>query len=316
MTALKGKRVWVAGHNGMVGLAVRRRLASEDCEILIAPRQELDLRSQQDVRAWIAAKRPELVFVTAATVGGIHANSSRPAEFIFDNLMIETNIIESSYRCGVEKILFLGSSCIYPREAPQPMREGALLTGPLEPTNQWYSIAKIAGIKLCEAYRQQYGCDFISAMPTNLYGIGDNFNPLYSHVLPALIQKFHAAKTSGEREVTLWGSGKPRREFLYVDDCADALVFLMKNYSGAQHVNVGTGEDLTIAELASVVANIIGFSGNVRYDASMPDGVMRKLLDVSAIHAMGWRTITSLEDGIRATYDWYCRSAAEGTLRS
>ena len=316
MTLLKGKRVWIAGHHGMVGSAVRRRLASEDCELLFAPRGQLDLRSQQDVRVWVGANRPDLVFVTAATVGGIHANNSRPAEFIYDNLMIETNIIESSYRCGVEKLLFLGSSCIYPREAPQPIREASLLTGELEPTNQWYSIAKIAGIKLCEAYRQQYGCNFISAMPTNLYGPGDNFHPRYSHVLPALLSKMHAAHERGDREVVVWGTGQVRREFLHVEDCADALVFLMKNYDGEEHVNVGTGVDLTIAELASLIADIVGLNATIRYDASMPDGTPRKLLDVSRIHGLGWQAKTSLSDGVRQTYAWYKSELARGTVRS
>ena len=313
---LKGRRVWVAGHSGMVGSAICRRLAREECNFLWAEFPEVDLRRPPDVDKWVAENRPEFVFVAAATVGGINANNTRQAEFIYDNLMIEANVIQAAYKNGVAKLLFLGSSCIYPREAPQPMNEDALLTGPLEPTNQWYAIAKIAGIKLCEAYRLQYGCNFISAMPTNLYGFGDNFHLQYSHVLPALIAKMHIAKMEERREVGLWGTGQPRREFLNVDDCADALVFLMKTYDGQQHVNIGTGTDLTVAELAGLIARVVGFEGAIRYDSSMPDGPVQKLLDVSMINALGWRARVGLEDGIRATYEWYRREVARNNVRA
>ncbi len=254
----------------------------------------------------MAASKPQAVFVPAATVGGILANDTRPAEFLYDNLMIEANIIDAARRVGVEKLLFLGSSCIYPKLAPQPLREDSLLTGPLEPTNQWYAVAKIAGIKLCQAYRRQYGCDFISAMPTNLYGIGDNFDLQSSHVMPALMAKMHAAKLAGASSVTIWGTGTPRREFLYVEDCADALVFLMKNYSEEEHVNVGSGADLTIHELAEIIRRIVGFEGEIVTDPSKPDGTPRKLLDVSRLASWGWRPGVSLEQGIAEVYRWYC----------
>ncbi|MGH7341901.1 MAG: GDP-L-fucose synthase family protein, partial [Candidatus Rokuibacteriota bacterium] len=253
---LKGKRVWVAGHRGMAGSATVRRLASEDCELLTASRDEVDLRRQEAVEAWMAKTRPQAVFVAAATVGGILANSTRPAEFLYDNLAIETNIIHAAWKVGVEKLLLLGSSCIYPRLAPQPMTEDALLTGPLEPTNEWYAVAKIAGIKLCQAYRRQYGCDFIAAMPTNLYGPGDNYDPQSSHVAAAMQVKVHRAKQTGAPSIEIWGSGTPRREFLYVDDLGDALVFLMKRYSAEPHINVGTGSDITVRELAELVAKV------------------------------------------------------------
>jgi len=316
MTELAGRRVWVAGHNGMVGGALCRRLAGEGCEILLSDRRAVDLRRQAEVESWVESNKPELVFVAAAKVGGIHANDIKPAEFLYDNLMIEANIIEASRRTGVEKLLFLGSSCIYPRDAAQPMAESALLTGPLESTNQWYAIAKIAGIKLCQAYRRQFGCNYISAMPTNLYGPGDNFHPAFSHVLPALLSKMHAAKEGGDAEVAVWGSGRPLREFLYVEDCADALVFLMKHYDGEEHVNVGTGEDLSIAGLVEVITQIVGLKAQIRYDASMPDGTPRKLMDVSRLNALGWRAKTSLSDGIRRTYDWYRQQVADGGVRS
>ena len=307
-TPLAGRRVWVAGHRGMVGAALCRRLARESCEILSVGRDEADLRRQSEVEAWMAKTRPELVFVAAATVGGIHANDTRPAEFIYDNLMIEANIIQASHKLAVRKLLFLGSSCIYPREAPQPMAEDALLTGPLEPTNQWYAIAKIAGIKLCQAFRRQYGCDFISAMPTNLYGIGDNFDLMNSHVLPALMVKIDRAKQSGAETVEIWGSGRPRREFLFCDDLADALVFLMQHYSEEKHVNVGTGVDVTIREAAELMAEVVGFKGRFVFNTEKPDGMMRKLLDVDLLSGLGWRARTSLKDGLTETYRWFLES--------
>jgi GDP-L-fucose synthase len=304
--SLEGKRVWVAGHRGMVGSALVRRLASENCEILSVGRETVDLTRQEQVENWMAAARPHAVFVPAATVGGILANDSRPAEFIYENLMIESNIVHASWRTGVEKLLFLGSSCIYPKFAPQPMSEDALLTGPLEPTNQWYALAKIAGVKLCQAYRRQYGCDFISAMPTNLYGPGDNFDLQTSHVMPALIAKMHEAKQSGADTVTIWGTGTPRREFMYVEDCADALVFLMKSYSEEGHINVGVGEDISILELAELIRRIVGFEGQIVRDATKPDGTPRKLMDVSRLNGLGWKASTPLDDGVEKLYDWYC----------
>ncbi|HUD50037.1 GDP-L-fucose synthase [Parvibaculum sp.] len=304
--SLEGKKVFVAGHRGMVGSALLRRLASESCEILTVGRDKVDLRRQAEVEDWMAASRPNAVFVPAATVGGILANDTRPGEFIYDNLMIEANLVEAARRVGVEKLLFLGSSCIYPKLAPQPMREEALLTGPLEPTNQWYAIAKIAGIKLCQAYRRQYGCDFISAMPTNLYGIGDNFDLQSSHVMPALMAKMHEAKLRHAPSVTIWGTGTPRREFLYVDDCADALVFLMKTYSGEEHVNVGSGSDLTIRELAGAIGKVVGFEGEILTDPTKPDGTPRKLMDGSRLAALGWAPKVPLEQGIAEVYRWYC----------
>ncbi len=307
---LRGKRVWVAGHRGMVGAALVRRLADEDCEVLTADRRRVDLRRQAETEDWLAESRPQAVFVAAARVGGILANDSRPAEFLYDNLVIETNVIHAAHRVGVEKLLFLGSSCIYPKLAPQPMAEDALLTGPLEPTNRWYALAKIAGIMLCQAYRRQHGTDFISAMPTNLYGPNDNFDLESSHVLPALIRKVHEAKRLGRTEVEVWGTGAPRREFLYVDDLTDALVHLMKHYSGEDHINVGTGEDITIGELAELVAEVVGYAGSFRYDTSRPDGAPRKLLDVGRLSALGWRATTGLREGIRATYAWYLENPA------
>lgn len=303
--SLLGKRVWVAGHRGMVGSAIVRRLAPEGCEVLTAGRETVDLRRQAEVEEWMGVHRPQAVFVPAATVGGIFANDTRPAEFIYDNMMIEANIIHSAWQTGVEKLLFLGSSCIYPKLAPQPIPEDALLTGPLEPTNQWYAVAKIAGIKLAQAYRRQYGCDFISAMPTNLYGLGDNFDPQYSHVLPALIARMHAARQARAPSMAIWGTGTPRREFLYVDDCADALVFLMKNYSDEGHINVGSGSDLTIRELAELVRRVVGFDGEIVTDTSKPDGTPRKLMDVSRLSSLGWRASTPLEEGVARVYAWY-----------
>lgn len=308
---LDGRRIWVAGHNGMVGSAICRRLASESCEVVTATRAQVDLRRQAETEAWMSSERPDAVFLAAATVGGIHANDTRPAEFIYENLAIETNVIEAARAVGVKKLMFLGSSCIYPRLAPQPMREDALLTGPLEPTNEWYAVAKIAGIELCRAYRRQYGCDFISAMPTNLYGPHDNFDLDSSHVVPALIAKAHLAKTSGAAEMTVWGSGAPRRELLYVDDLADALVHLMKTYSDESHVNVGTGEDVTIDALAQTVCDVVGYRGARHYDRSKPDGAPRKLLDVGRLHALGWRAKTPLRDGLARTYDFYLKHVAD-----
>ena len=306
---LAGRRVWVAGHGGMVGAALVRRLAREDCEILTVGRAEVDLRRQSDVEAWLADVRPQAVVMAAATVGGIQANDSRPAEFIYDNLAIETNVVHGAWRCGVEKLVFLGSSCIYPRDAAQPMAEDALLTGPLEATNQWYAVAKIAGLKLCQAYRRQYGCDFITAMPANLYGPGDNFDPASSHVIAALLHKAHEAKTAGAEALAVWGSGQPRREFLYVEDLADALVFLLQSYSQEAHVNVGAGKDIAIGELAAMIAEVVGFAGDLAFDPSKPDGTPRKLLDVSRLRALGWAPSTGLRDGLAQTYRWYCENA-------
>jgi GDP-L-fucose synthase len=302
---LAGKRVWVAGHRGMVGSALVRRLEREGCEILTATRQECDLARQEQVERWMSAARPQAVLVAAAKVGGILANDTWPADFLYDNLMIEANVIHTAWKVGVEKLLFLGSSCIYPKHAPQPMSEDSLLTGPLEPTNEWYAIAKIAGIKLCQAYRRQHGCDFISAMPTNLYGPGDNFDLMSSHVVPALIAKMHDAKQSGAEEVEIWGTGTPRREFLHVDDLADACVHLLQVYSGQEHVNVGCGEDLTIAELAETVRRVVGFAGRLRYNSERPDGTPRKLLDTSRLNALGWRPRIALADGLAEAYRWY-----------
>lgn len=307
---LAGKRVWVAGHRGLVGGALIRRLTAETCEILTATHDEVDLRRQAETEAWIAARRPDVVIVAAATVGGIYANDTRPAEFIYDNLAIETNVIHGAWRAGAEKILMLGSACIYPRLASQPMVEEALLTGPLEPTNQWYAIAKIAGLMMCEAYRRQYGFDAISAQPINVYGPGDNFDLDSSHVVPALMAKAHRAKVAGEKTLTVWGSGRPRREFMYADDLADALVFLLKHYSGPVPLNIGTGEELTIRELAETVAAAVGFKGELVFDSTKPDGMPRKLLDVGKIKALGWEPKTSLREGLAETYAWYEKNVA------
>lgn len=303
--SLSGLKVWVAGHTGMAGSSIVRRLQSETCEILTVARREVDLRRQSAVEEWMEHHRPDAVFLAAGTVGGILANSTRPAEFLYDNLQIELNIIQASRNVGVKKLLFLGSSCIYPREAAQPMTEEALLTGPLEPTNEAYAIAKIAGIKLCEAYRRQYGCDFISAMPTNLYGIGDNFDLQQGHVAAALIAKFHRAKIENQPSVELWGSGRPLREFLFVDDLADALIFMMKHYSDAPHLNVGTGREISILDLAKLLGSIVGYQGEIVFDASKPDGMMRKVMQVDRLASLGWRASTSVEEGFRAAYRWY-----------
>lgn len=307
---IAGKRIFVAGHRGMVGSALVRRLADEDCTVLTASRLELDLTRQADVEAWMRAHRPDAVIMAAAKVGGILANATHPADFLADNLAIELNVIGSAFDIGVEKFVFLGSSCIYPKFAPQPIVEGALLTGPLEETNEAYAIAKIAGIKLCEAYRTQHGVDFVSAMPTNLYGPNDNFDLQSSHVLPALIRKAHDAKVQGKPELILWGTGTPRREFLHVDDCADAVVGVLKSYSETEHINIGSGTDLTILELAQTVARVVGFEGDLKTDASKPDGTPRKLMSAEKLQAMGWRPKISLEDGISQTYDWFLAHVA------
>jgi GDP-L-fucose synthase len=311
--SLEGKRVWVAGHRGMVGAAIVRRLRDEGCDILIASRHDVDLRLQSETRAWMEDTKPDAVFLAAGKVGGILANNTYPADFIYDNLMIVANVIEAAYRIGVEKLLFLGSSCIYPKLAEQPIVEDALLSGPLEPTNEWYAIAKIAGIKLAQAYRKQHGCDFISAMPTNLYGPGDNFDLQSSHVMPALIRKAHEAKLRGDKEMVVWGSGTPRREFLHVDDCADACVHLIKTYSGVSHVNVGSGEDITILELTQLVCKIVGFEGKIVHDLSKPDGTPRKLMSADMIRKLGWQPKIPLEQGIRETYQLFCAGEMDRT---
>lgn len=302
----KEDKIYIAGHRGLVGAAIVRQLQREDYSQLITrTRAELDLTSQSAVQEFFAAERPDYVYMAAAKVGGIQANNSYPADFIRDNLQIELNVIDAAYKTGAQKLLFLGSSCIYPKFAPQPMREDCLLTGPLEETNEWYAIAKIAGIKLCQAYRRQYGFNAISLMPTNLYGPGDNFHLANSHVLPALIRKFHEAKTSAAKEVVVWGTGSPRREFLHVDDLADAAVFLMQEYAGEEIVNVGVGNDLTIDELANLVRDVVGFAGEIVYDASKPDGTPRKLLDVSKLTKLGWQAHISLRQGVEETYRWF-----------
>jgi len=298
---LAGKKVYVAGHKGMVGSALVRRLASEGCNVLVAPR-EVDLREQLEVREWFAINRPDAVLLAAAKVGGILANDSRPAEFIYDNLMIEANIIEAARQVEVEKLLFLGSSCIYPRMAEQPIVEDSLLTGPLEPTNQWYAIAKIAGIKLCQAYARQYGCRFVSAMPTNLYGPGDNYDLQSSHVLPALIRKAHEARQAGNPTLEIWGTGSPLREFLHVDDLADACVFLLKHYEDSEPINVGSGDEVSILDLAKLVGETTGFVGEIVTDPSKPDGTPRKLLDSSRLAGLGWQRKIQLKDGMADAY--------------
>jgi GDP-L-fucose synthase len=313
---LAGRRVWVAGHRGMVGAALVRRLKQEDCEILTVDRQEVDLTKQEAVERWMLEIRPQAVFLAAAKVGGILANDSYPAEFLYENLMLEANIIHAAWKADVEKLVFLGSSCIYPKCAPQPVPEEALLTGPLEPTNEWYAIAKIAGIKLVQAYRKQHGCDFISAMPTNLYGPGDNYDLETSHVLPALIRKTHEAKVRGDREMPIWGSGTPRREFLHADDCADALAHIMRTYSEVEHINVGSGEDLSILELARLVCEVVGFNGEIAHDLAMPDGTPRKLLDSKKMRALGWRPRIPLRDGIANAYRSFLDDSAASRIGS
>jgi len=302
---LTGKRVWVAGHRGMAGSAIARRLARESCELVTATRSELDLLRQADVNAWMADEEIDVVFLAAGTVGGIMANSTRPAEFLYDNVVMASNVIHAAWRTGVKKLLFLGSSCIYPRLAQQPMREEMLLTGALEPTNESYAIAKIAGIKLCEAFRRQYGCDFVSVMPTNLYGPGDRYDAESGHVVAALIMKIHAAKSANRPAVELWGTGTARREFLYSEDLADACVFVMKNYSGTMFLNVGTGKDMTILELAQSIAKVIGWEGRFTLNTSKPDGMPRKVMDVSRLAALGWSAPTDFETGMKEAYRWY-----------
>jgi GDP-L-fucose synthase len=308
--SVSGKRVWVAGHRGMVGGALVRRLAREECTVLTASRAELDLMRPDAVRAWMEWARPDAVIVAAAKVGGIVANDTLPASFLYENLIIETTIIHAAYEAKVEKLLFLGSSCIYPRMAAQPIVEDALMTGPLEPTNEWYAIAKIAGIKLAQAYRQQYGCDFISAMPTNLYGPGDNYDLTSSHVVPALLRKAHEAKLTGAARMTIWGSGTPRREFMHVDDCADALVHVLKAYSARDHINIGSGTDVTILEVARVVCEVVGYTGEITLDTSKPDGTPRKLMSSARLDALGWRSRIGLRDGLAATYATFLREHA------
>lgn len=302
---LTGKRIFIAGHRGMVGSALVRRLANEPCDVLTATRAKLDLTDTTAVDAWIAQEKPDAMIVAAAKVGGIHANDSQPADFLYDNLMIEANLIHAAHRHGVEKLLFLGSTCIYPKLAPQPLKEEYLLTGPLEPTNEWYAIAKIAGIKLCQAYRKQHGADFISAQPTNLYGPGDNYDLNNSHVLPALLRKFHEAKENGDPSVTLWGSGTPLREFLHVDDLADALVFLLQNYSGDVPLNVGSGSEVSIRELAEEIAKVVGYEAELVFDSTKPDGTPRKQVDSTRLHELGWNGARSLTQGLQDTYQSY-----------
>ena len=302
---LEGKKVWIAGATGMVGSATLRKLDTEDCDLLVPDRANLDLLNQENVNRWCAANKPDVVIIAAATVGGILANSTRPAEFIYNNLIIASNIIHASYLNKVKKLLFLGSACIYPRETSQPITEDALLTGPLEPTNEWYAIAKIAGIKMCEAYRKQYGCDYISAQPNNLYGPGDNFDLKSSHVIPALIHKAHIAKIKGKKNMGVWGTGLVQREFLHVDDCADALVHLLKHYNGVNQINIGTGEEVTIKGLAEIICEVVGFTGELRFDARKPDGSPRKLLDNSRMESLNWKSSITLKTGLQSTYQWF-----------
>jgi GDP-L-fucose synthase len=313
---LRSKRVWVAGHRGLVGSALVRRLQSEGCEIVAAPRDSVDLRRPDQVERWMRETKPQAVFLAAARVGGIYANDTRPAEFIYDNLMIQSNVVEASRRVGVEKLMLLGSSCIYPRLAPQPIPEAALLTGPLEPTNQWYAIAKIAGIKLGQAYRRQYGCDFISVMPTNLYGPGDNFDLMQSHVVPALLVKAHQAKLAQAPTMEVWGTGAVRREFLFVDDAADGMVFLMQNFSEEKIVNLGPGFDVPIRDLVDMICRVVGYKGGIRYDASRPDGAPRKMVDTSYAASLGWRARTPFIAGLEETYRWYVDNVASESRRA
>jgi GDP-L-fucose synthase len=308
--ALKGRRIWVAGHRGMVGSACLRRLAREDCEILTVDRRSVDLRDQAAVFRWMMDARPQIVILAAARVGGILANDTHPARFLYDNLAIGANVIEGARRAGVERLLFLGSSCIYPRLAPQPMAESALLTGALEPTNEWYAIAKIAGVKLCQAYRREYGADFISAMPANLYGPNDNYDPLGGHAVAGLLRRMHEARRDGAAQVTVWGTGTPRREFLHVDDLADACVFLLERYSGEAPINVGSGADVSIGELAGLIRETVGFSGGLVFDPAKPDGAPRKLMDVTRLTDAGWTSAIGLREGLADAYGWYLRNVA------
>ncbi len=314
MFDLAGQRVFVAGHRGMVGTALVRRLAQDPVTVLTVPRREVDLTCQAAVERWVADHRPTVVIIAAAKVGGIHANATWPAAFLYDNLMIAANLVHAAHRHGVAKLLFLGSSCIYPRAAAQPITEDQLLTGPLEPTNQWYAVAKIAGVKLCQAYRRQHGADFISAMPTNLYGPHDNYHPLDSHVPAALIRRCHEAKRARAPEVAVWGTGRPTREFLYVDDLADASVHLLKHYSDPEPVNIGTGEEISIADFAALVRDVVGYSGRLTFDTGRPDGMPRKRLDVSRLTALGWRAATPLRTGLERAYAWFCDAERAGTL--
>ena len=310
MYDLAGKKIWVSGHKGMVGSAIIRRLASEDCEVLTSDRS-VDLRDPHLVKEWMQDNRPDAVIIAAARVGGIMANDLQPANFIYDNTMIAANQVHAAHEAGVEKLMFLGSSCIYPKHAPQPMSEDALLTGPLEPTNQWYAVAKIAGIKLCQAYRAQYGDDFISVMPTNLYGPGDNYDLNTSHVLPALLRKMHEAKISAAAKVEIWGSGNPLREFMHVDDLADACVFLLKQYSATEHINVGSGIETSIRDLAKTIAQIVGFEGKLVFDQTKPDGTPRKLMDSTRLHDLGWTPSINLEDGVAGVYEQFKSSIVD-----
>jgi GDP-L-fucose synthase len=312
---LRNARVFVAGHRGMVGAAVCRRLEQESCDVLTVGRDKVDLRDQAAVRAWFKRERPDTVVLAAAKVGGILANDTYPADFLYDNLALEANVIEAAFANGVGRLLFLGSSCIYPALAPQPMTEDALLTGPLERTNEWYAIAKIAGLKLCAAYRRQHGADYISAMPTNLYGPGDNFDLSKSHVIPALMRKAHDARLASAASMVVWGTGTPRREFLHVDDAADAMVHLLKTYSSDIHVNVGCGEDISIRDLTALVAKVVGFEGKIETDPTKPDGTPRKLLDVSRLLATGWRPRIGLEEGLSTTYEWFLNHIELGDAR-
>ncbi len=305
--SLKNKKIWVAGHKGMVGSALCRRLESEKCDIIVARKSELDLTRQEETEKWIAKNKPDVVIMAAAKAGGIIANNNAQADFLYDNLSMAQNVIHGSYKAGVNKLLYLGSSCIYPKNAEQPIKEEYFLSGKLEPTNEGYAIAKIAGLKLCEKYRQQYGCDFISAMPCNLYGVNDRFDEEKSHVIPALIMKFHKAVIQNLPEISIWGSGTPLREFLYVDDLADACVFLLKNYSASSHVNVGSGYDISIGKLAEMIADIVGYKGNIIFDKSKPDGMKRKLMDISKMSSMGWMAKTSLNDGLKKAYEYYLK---------
>ena len=315
MSLDKNAKVYVAGHRGLVGSAVVRSLGRQGFEnLIVRSRQDLDLTEQSAVRKFFDEMRPQAVIMAAARVGGIHANNSHPAGFLRDNLLVQDNVIDAAHRYGVEKLVFLGSSCIYPKMAPQPIKEDYLLTGPLEPTNEWYAIAKIAGIKMCQAYRREYGFNAISLMPTNLYGPGDNFDLQSSHVLPALIRKIHEAKARGDKSVEIWGTGSPRREFLHVDDLADAVVYLLRNYDGEPIVNIGWGEDVTIRELAQMVMSAIGYTGELVFDPTKPDGTPRKLLDVSRLHGLGWRPRISLKEGIAATYTWFKEHAVDARL--
>jgi GDP-L-fucose synthase len=302
---MSARRIWVAGHKGMVGSAISRRITQLGDEVLMADREAVDLRNQSGVEAWLQQNRPDAVVVAAAKVGGIYANDTFPADFLYDNLAIETNIIHAAHIAGIDRLVFLGSSCIYPKFAPQPIKEEALLTGPLEPTNEWYAIAKIAGIKLCQAYRKQHGRRYISVMPCNLYGPGDNFDPLNSHVVPALIRRFHEAKTAESTEVAVWGTGKPLREFLHVDDAARATVFCLDRYDAYEHINCGAGSEISIAGLAELIGRVVGYRGKISFDATRPDGTPRKLMDSSRLAGLGWKPEISLEDGIADTYRWY-----------